>query len=219
MRPVHAPRDGYSMLAGEPVGRGSTRAPGTARHRLYAAVGCTAALVLVGGVLATRVTGGEDRSTALHPAALVRQNNTDIGRDISTSFGVVAAESVRALGGLGARPLAGVTHGIQNLVRPDQMQVQVLVALTNELSRTVRYAPQQFRLRVGARTRRVLPRGATFHPGILQPRASIEGNVVFVAPRTRAPLVLEFADARGPIAIDLGRATPGRAPPSYAHQH
>jgi hypothetical protein len=218
-QPTHACAEGSAVPScGPGSGDGARLQPPRNRASgLSGLIACVAALAVAGTVLAARLVGrGAETHNHAHPAPA---RTDDVGRDIPTSFGVVAAETVRTLGGLGARPLAGVTHGIQNLVGPRQMQVQVLVALTNELSRPVAYAPQQFSLRVGARSRRLRATAATFHPGTLQPQASIEGTLAFVAARADGPLVLEFDDRRGPIALDLGRAAPGRAPPAYPHHH
>jgi hypothetical protein len=176
-------------------------------------------LVLLGALQAVRLVADGAETNAQQAAPVVAPRVDDVGRDVPTSFGVVAAESVSTLGGLGARPLAGVTHGIQSLVGPQEMQVQVLVALTNELSRPVAYSPHRFALRVGGSANLRRPRASTLLPGTLQPEASIEGRLVFVAPRSRGRLVLRFSDSNRSIPIDLGRARVGAAPSAYPTHH
>ena len=101
------------------------------------------AIVLVGlGALqaAQVLTGGPAPRLALSPAnqdAFGRARPIDglyaVGQAVPTRFGVVAVQYADKLAGLSAKDLAGVTHGIQNLIRPDQVQVQVqgAVELTN----------------------------------------------------------------------------------------
>jgi hypothetical protein len=194
---------------------------------VYALVGAVGLLTFVGAfVTLATLSGGAGRHThsAAAHAALLPAPSNDIGRSLPTSFGVVAVEGVKKLTGLTPKQLAGMTH-FPSWVTPDKMQVQVFLELTNLEKHPISYTPQQFRLIVGSG--RPLPSLGTTFPGrILQPSASIDGQVTFVAPRRargRAHLWLEFQDpgSKAPVRIDLGSArTRGRIPSAAElHQH
>ena len=210
--------------------RVSISSPATARTAALAApLAFAIVLAGLGAVQAAQVlTGGPAHRLALSPTnqdafGLARPIHGlyAVGQSVPTSFGVVAAESATKIAGLTAKDLSGATHGIQNLVRPDQVQVQVAVELTNLRNHPVAYAPDQFRL-VSTRSSTPLSVFATsLQPNTLQPEASLDGTLTFVAPRNGAKLILEFRDqgrAR-PIRIDLGRIdrTPANAFAGYHH--
>jgi hypothetical protein len=195
---------------------------------VYALVGSVGLLTLVGAVVALATLSGGGVGRHAHPAAtdtaLTTARSNDIGHSIPTSYGVVAVESVKKLTGLTAKQLGGVTH-YPSYFGPHLMQVQVFVELSNLEQHPVRYSPRQFRLIVGSG--RPLPlSGTTLPGGTLQPSASIDGQVTFIAPRRargRPQLWLEFRDpgAKDPVRIDLGSArTRGRIPPAVQrHEH
>src|SRR5919204_3068341 len=198
----------------------STLAADTGRSRprinaiLVAIVSAAAVCTLLGALLSLAVlkqptahghTGaiGAQRAHAHHLST-----STFAGRVARTSFGDVAVEDIQKLKGLTRKQLAGMTHGIQNLISPDKLQVQLTVALHNARGGTVDYSGRdQFRMYVGNSPRPIRPLRSTIGDGTLQPDASIEGVIGFVVPRNGARFALAFDDRTGsrPIRIDLGR--------------
>jgi hypothetical protein len=192
---------------------------------VYALVGSIGLLTLVGAfvALATLTGGAGGHADPAAPQTELRTARSgDIGRSIPTSFGVVAVESVKKLAGLTPKQLAGMTH-FPSYVTPDRMQVQVSLEITNLEKHTIRYSPRQFRLVAGS-GRRIPLLGTTFPGGTLQPSASIDGQVTFIAPRrTRAGthLWLEFREPgrTDPVRFDLGSAqTRGPIPAITDHE-
>ncbi|MBI3977738.1 MAG: hypothetical protein HY331_06090 [Chloroflexi bacterium] len=135
-----------------------------------------------------------------------------VGQMAPTSFGAVVVDHVEKIGGLTARDLGGVTHGIPNLVAPDEAQVQVSVRLTNRRDRPVDYSPAVFRLGAGTSGQAIAAAGSSSRGGRLPPQASVEMTLTFVAPADDSRLWLEYRDpARAePVLIDLGRNAPIR---------
>jgi hypothetical protein len=129
-----------------------------------------------------------------------------VAETIDTSFGVVAVQVAEVTNGLTAKDLGGMTHGIQNFVPPDKAQVQLLVTWTNLQNHTIRYDPMQFRLVAGKDRVFIAPQGSSIRPGILEPKASINATLSYVAPRDGSNLLVEFDDpARStPIVVDIG---------------
>jgi hypothetical protein len=144
-------------------------------------------------------------------------------QDIPASFGVVAVEHVEKINGLGAKALAGATHGISGYVAPDKVQVQASVTLTNLLDHPVAYDPRQFRLLVGTKRTPIDEVRSNLRPGTLQPDASIDAQLQFVAPRNGSKLWIQFSDPgrSKPILIDLGRTgtTPSGAFDGFHRGH
>jgi hypothetical protein len=144
-------------------------------------------------------------------------------QDIPTSFGVVAVEHAEKINGTTAKALGGNTHGISGFVAPNKVQIQASITLTNLLDKPVAYDPRQFRLLVGAERKPVKSVKSNLLPGTLQPDASIDGRLIFVAPRTGSKLWIEFDDpARAkPVLIDLGRTgkTPADAFDGFNKHH
>jgi hypothetical protein len=172
-------------------------------------------LGLAGVVVAVRtLAGGGDRtlaafgSQATRPVAGISpQLARLVGREYRTSFGVVAVTDVEAINGLTAKELAGVTHGIQNLVQSGEGQIQVSFELSNTQHYPIPYdAARQFRLRLGDRGKVIHPSAATIRSGQLQPGAAIDATLAFVVPKAAKSLVLQFRDlGRGsPVSIKLG---------------
>jgi hypothetical protein len=209
--------------------RGQTGHAAARTIALVAPLAFAIVLAGLGAVQAAQVlTGGPAHQLALSPAnqdafGLARPIHGlyAVGQSVPTGFGVVAVESATKIAGLTAKDLSGATHGIQNLIRPDQVQVQLAVELTNLRNHPVAYTPDQFRL-VSSTSSTPLPVFSTnLHPNMLQPEASIDGTLAFVAPRNGAKLLLEFRDKSRtrPIRIDLGRIdrTPANALAGYHH--
>ncbi len=142
-------------------------------------------------------------------------------QDIPTSFGVVAVEHAEKINGTTSKSLGGNTHGIAGFVAPNKVQVQTSITLTNLLDKPVAYDPRQFRLLVGSDRKPVRSVKTNILPGTLQPDASIDGRLIFVAPRTGSKLWIEFADPgrAKPVLIDLGRTgkTPADAFDGFQH--
>lgn len=166
------------------------------------------AVLAVGGLsLATSMVA---RGQAFARPAAPRSDSYGLGQDIPTSFGIVSVEYVQQLNGLSGEDLGGMTHGIQNYVPPDKVQLQVSIGLTNLLNTTVDYSPAQFQLTVGRGGPPIAPAGATFPAGRLQPNAGIDGRLRFVVPRDSADLWIEFREPgrAQPILIALGTIEP-----------
>jgi len=170
---------------------------------LYAFLGGVATLALVGVFLAASMIGWfgvSSRGGANHSGPF------GLAQDVRTSFGVVTIESVDKSTGLTSQQLAGVNHGIQNLVSPDQVQLDVLVSITNELDAPAAYSPDQFVLIADNSDTPIQATSATFHDGTLQPHAQIEGKLSFVVSLGARKLLLRYTDPAQPqpILFDLG---------------
>lgn len=191
---------------------GLRRRPDAAPRRTALLVGYLAAaamLVLAGGYLTAGIVS---RGAPQDPVIALPQGPFGTAQDIPASFGVVAVEHVEKLDGLGAKALGGVTHGISGFVAPGKVQVQASVTLTNLLDHPIAYDPRQFRLLVGAKRKPIDEVRSNLRPGTLQPDASIDSQLKFIAPRDGSKLWIEFSDPgrSKPILIDLGRT--GKTP-------
>jgi hypothetical protein len=129
-----------------------------------------------------------------------------INQPASTSFGTIIVSQADDLIGLTSQDLAGVTHGIQNLVLADSTQIQITVALINRTGRPVLVAPDQFRLISPQNSDAILTSGATIRAGELRPRSNIEATLSFVVPRDGAAYTLQYLDPGSDqiVQIDLG---------------
>jgi hypothetical protein len=192
--------------------------PALNRLPLVALVLSVVALAAGGVVIAV----GALQQGASAPATPAPKGPFGVSQDIPTSFGAIAIDNVEKLNGMKAKDLTGMTH-FPSYVKPNQVQVQASVSITNLLPRTVDYSPTQFRLLVGEKRKPVDEVRASFRPGTLQPDASVSGQLKFVAPRNGSKLWLEFADParRAPIVIDLGRTgrTPATAFDGFHRKH
>src|SRR5207244_1600329 len=88
---------------------------------------CVLALAVGGGLLGVRLL----QTSAVQSHAQRVVGPAGLGVPARTSFGWVEVESVEQIRGLTPKALAGVTHGIHSLVKADQMQVQLVLALRN----------------------------------------------------------------------------------------
>lgn len=129
-----------------------------------------------------------------------------INQPIPTSFGTIIVSAADDLIGLTSEDLAGVTHGIQNLVLADKAQIQLTVALINRTGKLVKYSPDQFRLMHPEDTNLIELSGSTIREGVLNPRSSIEATLSFVVPRDGAAYTLLFRDPGNTqiVKINLG---------------
>jgi len=210
---------------------GTTAAAPGARLRPAALLylGCVLVLAAGGGLLGVRLL----ESGAAHSHVAGPGGPPGLGIPAATSFGFVEVESVSQIRGLTPKALAGVTHGIHGLVRADQMQVQLLLALRNTHGRAIAYDPADFRLRLArggkAKSKTYPSISTSVRAGELSARSELETTLGFVVPRfspkgTR--LSLEFSNrGRPPIALDLGPVRPGgslaavQAALSQEHHH
>jgi len=129
-----------------------------------------------------------------------------INQPIPTSFGTIIVSAADDLTGLTSEDLAGVTHGIQNLVLADKAQIQLTVALINRTGKLIKYSPDQFRLMNPADPNLIELAGSTIREGELNPRSSIEATLSFVVPRDGAAYTLLFRDPGNTqvVKINLG---------------
>lgn len=170
---------------------------------LYAFLGGVVTLALVGVFLAVGMFGWFGlgaRGGANHSGPF------GLAQDVRTSFGVITIESVDKSTGLTSQQLAGVNHGIQNLVSPDQVQLEVLVSITNELDVPAAYSPDQFVLIADNSDTPIQVTSSTFHNGTLQAHAQLEGKVSFTVSLGARKLLLRYTDPAQPqpILFDLG---------------
>lgn len=144
-----------------------------------------------------------------------------VGQPIRTSFGTLTVVHVETLAGLTADDLAGMTHGVQNLVRSNAVQVQIFLQLTNRTTTPAAYSPAQFKL-LGAPVA-IDPAGGTLQTGRLPGQATLNVEIDFVTPRTNRPLWLVYQDPQDnqTVRIAIGPADPnaGEFPPDPEEDH
>ena len=144
-------------------------------------------------------------------------------RTVSTSSGLLTIGQVETLDGLTSQDLAGVTHGIQNLVMSNKVQIAGIAATGQS------YRPAHGLFAGAVRPGRCMhrqwsdPVSGTLLTGTLPPHASIDAVVDFVTPRTNQQLWLEYRDpvsARRPL-IAIGAADPnaGNTPIVVPEEH
>jgi len=153
-------------------------------------------------------SSGESTEVHLGPPGL--------GTPTRTSFGQIEVESVEQIRGLTPKALAGMTHGIQSLVKADQMQVQMVVALRNAHQQTIPYDPGRFALRLvrrNGKSKAYETVSTSVRAGQLAARSSMETTIGFVIPRFNPKgtrLSLGFRQRVGPrLDLDLGLVRPG----------
>ena len=171
---------------------------------LYAGIAVVFVLALAGGIFAVQILKRGSTVDAQTAARATVPAGSDLGRPFRTSFGSVTALELEPLSGLTAKSLAGVTHGIQNLVPAGKMQLQFSVQVRNTLNHAVRYTPAQFSVRVGRNGREYPVQSASFRPGTLPSGAQIEGTLSVVAKASKTkPILLEFSDPARPKPIEI----------------
>ena len=184
------------------------------RHLPLAIVGVTIGLALLGGLFAASILRTGAPSAPPLPAGPF-----GVAQDIPTSFGALGVEHVSKTKGLTRKALSSANHGIGDLVEEGKTQVSVDVNLTNLLQNTLRYTPAAFTLHVGRQDAKAIPPStASIKPGVLQPSASIDGHIAFVAKASRKRLWLRFDDPgrSKPVFVDLGRNAQGQKTPQSA---
>lgn len=170
---------------------------GTRLLPFYAIIGLTVALIVMGAGLAVRaLVVDEPAVTEIH----------SINQPAATSYGSLIVSGADDLIGLTSEDLAGVTHGIQNLVLADSTQIQLTLALINNSSRAVELDPKHFQLVSPPSVEPILISGATIRTGELRPRSSINITLSFVVPRDGASYILQYDDPGSDqlVQIDLG---------------
>ena len=180
-------------------------------------IGTVALLAVFGAVVGVNVITTPDDPAHQPPAWTV-------GDQVPTSFGVIAITDVSQLSGLSANDLAGVTHGVGDLVPPDKEQVELSMILSNTSNRAVSYSFQdEFKMltSTGAEVSQ-LP-GASSPTGKLSGNSSITTQLRFMAPRDGGALILEFREpgARHASRILVGATdqAPDGVLDGYTHNH
>jgi hypothetical protein len=193
-----------ARIATPPSGIGRSAGPPPRRIAAVAFIAAAALLLAVGAVLAESLIAA---GAPGDPAITLPKGPFGTSQDIPASFGVVAVEHVDKINGLTAKDVAGNTHGVSGLVAPDKVQVDASVTLTNLLDHPISYDPRQFRLLVGSKRKPIDEVRSNLQPGTLQPDASIDSQLRFIAPRNGSKLWISFKDPGRdkPILVDLGR--------------
>jgi len=146
-----------------------------------------------------------------------------VGQPIATNFGSLTVAHVIKLDGLTAQDLAGVTHGIQNLVLANRAQIQVSLQLVNRSGNAVTYAPEQFQLFIAGEELGVGPASGTLQRVQLPAHATLNAELDFVTPRTNRPLWVEYRAVGSalPVRINIGPADPnaGEFPVDLQEEH
>ena len=146
-----------------------------------------------------------------------------VGQSIPMSYGSLTVDQVEKLDGLTNQDLAGVTHGIQNLVQSEKVQIQATLQFANRSTRPVAVSPDQFRLVGGGDQAEVGPSSGTLLTGSLPAHANMDVVLDFVTPRTNRPLWIEYrASAQAqPLRIAIGPADTNAAdtPPVPESEH
>jgi len=173
-------------------------------------VGAVVLLTVGGTILAIgALKGRSTEPTRAFPAPADAQLKTAyaVGEDVPTSFGAMSVKHAERIDGLTARDLAGMTHGVNGLVRDKTSRIQATVTVTNLLDREVAYKPEHFALRIPGSEKALPLVGASVKPGKLQPDASLDFRVDFNAPRKTKTFSIESRDPgrAAPLTVTLGK--------------
>lgn len=161
----------------------------------YAFIFLAVVLAVLGTVLAARSLSADAPAiTEIH----------SINQPAVTSYGSLIVSGADDLIGLTSEDLAGVTHGIQNLVMADSTQIQLTVALINNSSKAVALDPKQFQLVSPPSAEPILITGATIRSGEIRPRSSINITLSFVVPRDGASYILQYDDPGSDQTVQIG---------------
>lgn len=161
-------------------------------------------------VIALAVAGAWQAADVVADAGKIDATVT-FPQTIPTSFGSLTVEQVEKLDGLTSQDLAGVTHGIQNLVLSDKVQLQITLQLVNRTDAPMVYSPDQFALAGAGSAEAAGPASGTLQTGSLPAHATIDAVLDFVAPRTNQPLWVEYQD---PVSAQRTRIAIGSADPN-----
>ncbi len=203
---------------GRPGGKRGADARGI--KPILAVVTVIIGLAAVGYYLAigtfTQSASGWNAGASQSPAFVVDQQ-------IPTAFGSMVVTNVEQIDGLTDDQLDGMSHDIQDLVAPDQVQITVSVTLTNRLGYPVPIAPEQFALLTSTSDQPVDAAWSSSIAGSLQPGSSLDTTLHFVTKRDGARLWLGFLDGEHtpPLRVSVGQTD--QAPPgtqsSDEHHH
>jgi hypothetical protein len=188
----------------------ATSRPRTASVLLALGLVATVVVLTAGGtILAIGALQGRPAEPAkTFPAAADAKLKTSfaVGEDVPTSFGAMSVQHAERLDGLTSRDLAGMTHGVNGLVREKLMRLQASVTITNLLDRPMRYTPESFTLRSSKGGAPIKLTAASVKPGVLEPDASIDVRVDYTAPKTAKRFWLDFDDPvrATPQTVSLG---------------
>ncbi len=150
-----------------------------------------------------------------------------VAQPIPTGYGALTVAQVEVMDGLTSQDLSGVTHGIQNLVLSQNVQLQITLQFVNRSDRPSALSPDQFRLASAVNAEGLAPTSGTLQTGSLPAGASLDANLSFVTPRTSQPLWVVYREPGRlqPVRVPVGSADPNADPnvpppaePSHAHQ-
>ena len=180
-------------------------------------IGTVALLAVFGAALGVNVITTPDDPAHQPPAWTV-------GDEVPTSFGAVAITDVSQLAGLSADDLAGVTHGVGDLVPPDKEQVELSVVVSNTSNRAVSYSFQdEFKMVTSTGGDVSQLPGASSPTGKISGSSSLTTQLRFMAPRDGGALILEFREpgARHASRILVGATdqAPEGVLDGYTHNH
>ena len=180
-------------------------------------IGAVALLAVFGAALGVNVITTPDDPAHQPPAWTV-------GDEVPTSFGAVAITDVSQLAGLSADDLAGVTHGVGDLVPPDKEQVELSVVVSNTSNRAVSYSFQdEFKMVTSTGGDVSQLPGASSPTGKISGNSSLTTQLRFMAPRDGGALILEFREpgARHASRILVGATdqAPEGVLDGYTHDH
>lgn len=190
------------------------------RHRRALATGlfAVAVLLLTGtGVLVTVGAVAPHRATYRGPL-LSGPGPFPIATPIRGASAVLEVVGVDQLGGLSPQDLSSANHGIQNLVAPEDAQIQVTMRVTNDGRSALAMADQHFGLRINGK-KAIPAMSSTLPTGTLGAGLTVEGSLGFVAPRNGSKLELEVSAPTGPALVELGRTDKSVGPSSGSHHH
>ena len=166
-------------------------------------------LLIVAGVALMAVVGAMVGFSVLttDPETVQVQPGWGVSDEVPTSYGSFSVREVTQLAGLSAEDLAGVTHGVGDLVPPDKEQVELSLVLTNTSAKPVSYSfEHDFKLitSTGGDVEQ-LP-GLSAPSGKLSGHSSLTTQLRFMAPRDGGALVLQYREpgTRRPVAVLLG---------------
>jgi hypothetical protein len=166
--------------------------------------GSRIALLAIANVVALLAVAGFFAGiVALLPArtASVSDAGPIVGDSLPTSYGTITVQHVETIDGLTTQDLGGMSHGIADLVETDETQILASVLVVNDSDDPVVVEPGQFALFVEGSTDPLLPTSSTIKPLTLQPGASVEASVIFVAPLSGAAISVGYSDPGGPVVV------------------